>query len=134
MRIYTLAFLVTGFPPDVSGVSHFNWERAQWLAKQERYRVVVFAPDWQNAPDSTLVPSDLDEKLIIERYPSKPWLPYKLTHVTRFAAARQINERLAYYKPDVIIMTDVERFFLLSTWQLPGKLYAREHQIPYIAE
>jgi glycosyltransferase involved in cell wall biosynthesis len=134
MRIYTLAFLVTGFPPDVSGVSHFNWERAQWLAKQERYRVVVFAPDWQNAPDSPLVPSDLDEKLIIERYPSKPWLPYQLTHVPRFVAARQINERLAYYKPDVIIMTDVERFFLLSTWQLPGKRYAREHQIPYIAE
>jgi glycosyltransferase involved in cell wall biosynthesis len=134
MRIYTLAFLVTGFPPDVSGVSHFNWERAQWLAKQKRYRVVVFAPDWQNAPDSPLVPSDLDEKLIIERYPSKPWLPYPLTHVPRFVAARQINERLAYYKPDVIIMTDVERFFLLSTWQLPGKRYAREHQIPYIAE
>ena len=57
-KIYTLAFLVTGFPPDVSGVSHFNWERVQWFAKQEKYRVVVFAPDWQNSPDSPSVPID----------------------------------------------------------------------------
>lgn len=133
-KIYTLAFLVTGFPPDVSGVSHFNWERVQWFAKQEKYRVVVFAPDWQNSPDSPSVPSDLEGELIIEPYPSKPWPPYKLTHVPRFIAARQINKRLAYYKPDLIIMTDVERFFLLSTWQLPGKDYARKHHIPYIAE
>ena len=133
-RIYTLAFLVTGFPPDVSGVSHFNWERAQWLAKQGIYRVVVFAPDWQNSPDSPSVPADLEGKLIIEPYPSKPWLPYKLTHVPKFIATRQINQRLAYYAPDLIIMTDVERFFLLSTWQLPGKDYAKKNHIPYIAE
>lgn len=133
-KIYTLAFLVTGFPPDVSGVSHFNWERAQWLAKQGIYRVVVFAPDWENGPNSPSALSDLDENLIIERYPSKPWAPYKLTHVPKFIAARQINKRLAYYKPDLITITDVERFFLLSTWQLPGRGYVRRHHIPYIAE
>jgi len=134
IKIYTLAFLVTGFPPDVSGVSHFNWERAQWFAKQGMYRVVVFAPDWQKEPNSPLALSDLDGKLIIERYPSKPWTPYKLTHVPRFRAARQISKRLADYKPDLIVVTDVERFFLLSTWQLPGQRYAREHHIPYLAE
>jgi glycosyltransferase involved in cell wall biosynthesis len=131
-KIYTLAFLVTGFPPDVSGVSHFNWERAQWFAKQGIYRVVVFAPDWQNAPSPT--PSNLDKNLIIERYPSKAWLPYKLTHVPKFSAARQIREKLAYYQPDLMIMTDVERFFLLGAWQLPGRRYATEHHIPYIGE
>ncbi|HAA32754.1 MAG TPA: glycosyltransferase family 1 protein, partial [Cyanobacteria bacterium UBA8553] len=115
-RIYTIAFLVTGFPPDVSGVSHFNLERAQWFAKQDMYRVVVFAPDWQNELSSGLPVSNLDGKLIIERYPSKPWPPYKLTHVPKFLAANQINNKLAYYQPDLIIMTDVERFFLLSTW------------------
>lgn len=133
-KTHTIAFLVTGFPPDVSGVSHLNWERVQWFAKQEMYRVVVLAPDWQNSPDTPSVPSDLKGKLIIEFYPSKPWLPYKLTHVPKFLAARQINKKLAYYQPDLIIMTDVERFFLLSTWQLPGKDYAKKHQIPYIAE
>lgn len=133
-KIYTIAFLVTGFPPDVSGVSHCNWERVQWFAKQGMYRVVVFAPDWQNESDSALSLSSLYGNLIIERYPSKPWLPYKLTHVPKFLAAGQINERLAYYKPDLMIMTDVERFFLLSTWQLPGKDYARKHHIPFIAE
>jgi glycosyltransferase involved in cell wall biosynthesis len=127
-----LAFLVTGFPPDVSGVSHFNWERAQWFAKQGIYRVVVFAPDWQNAPSPTQ--SNLDKNLIIERYPSKAWLPYKLTHVPKFSAVRQIREKLAYYQPDLMIMTDVERFFLLGAWQLPGRRYATEHHIPYIGE
>lgn len=133
-KIYTLAFLVTGFPPDVSGVSHFNWERAQWFAKQDIYRVVVFAPDWQNQPGAPMVPSDLEKKLIIERYPSKPWVPYKLTHVPKLVATRQINKKLAYYQPDLIIITDVESFFLLSAWQLPGKRYARKHGIPFIAE
>ncbi|HBB32525.1 MAG TPA: glycosyltransferase family 1 protein [Cyanobacteria bacterium UBA8803] len=133
-RIYTLAFLVTGFPPDVSGVSLFNWERAQWFARQGIYRVVVFAPDWEKSSDFPSVGADLDGKLIIERYPSKPWTPYKLTHVPKFRAASLIRQRLEYYQPHLIVITDVERYFLLSTWQLPGKRFAEEHHIPYIAE
>lgn len=133
-KIHTLAFLVTGFPPDVSGVSHFNWERAHWFAKQGIYRVVVFAPDWQKEPTSSLGQLDSDTNLIIERYPSKPWVPYTLTHVPKFRAADLIRKKLAYYKPNLIVITDVERFFLLGAWQLPGRRYAREHHIPYIAE
>jgi phosphatidylinositol alpha 1,6-mannosyltransferase len=133
-RLYTLVFLVTAFPPEVSGSAYFNWERAQWFAKQEMYRAIVFAPDWQARSHSLTTLSDLDNKLIIERYPSKPWIPYRLTHVPKFFAADQINKKLAYYQPDLIVMTDVERFFLLSTWQLPGKDYAKKNQIPYIAE
>lgn len=132
-QIHTLAFLVTGFPPDVSGVSHFNWERAQWFAQQGGYRVVVFAPDWQKRADALLSPG-LNDNLIIERYRSKPWLPYKLTHVPKFRAAYQIGQKLASYKPDLIVMTDVERFFLLGAWQLPGRGYAKKHHVPYIAE
>ena len=132
-RPYTLAFLVTGFPPDVSGVSHFNWERAQWFAKQG-YRVVVFAPDWQNDPNIPPIPLDLDNRLIVERYPSKPWTPYPLTHVPKFLAVRQINEKINDYRPDLVTVTDVERFFVLSTWQLPGKRYVKKHRIPYVAE
>jgi hypothetical protein len=130
-KIYTLAFLVTAFPPEVSGSSHFNWARAQWFAKQG-YRVIVFAPDFQKKPDSSL--SDLDENLIIERYPSKRWIAYKLTYVPTFKAARQISKKLAYYQPDLIVMTDVERYFLLSAWQLPGRGFARSNHIPYLAE
>jgi phosphatidylinositol alpha 1,6-mannosyltransferase len=124
----TLAFLVTGFPPDVSGVSHVNWERAHWFA-QQGYRVVVFAPDWQTTHSETLT-----QNLAIERYPSKPWLPYTLTHVPKFAAAQWIRERLIHYQPDLIVVTDMERFFLLGCWQLPGKRYATQQGIPYIAE
>ncbi|MBD2464422.1 glycosyltransferase [Oscillatoria sp. FACHB-1407] len=133
-KINTLVFLVTGFPPDVSGVSHFNWERAQWLAKQGSYRVIVFAPDWQQEANQSEPLLPLDENLIIERYPSKPWAPYSLTHVPTVAAARWINQKLASYNPDLIVMTDVERYFLLGAWQLPGRGYARKHNIPYIAE
>ncbi len=129
-KIYTLAFLVTAFPPEVSGSSHFNWARAQWFAQQKMYRVVVFAPDFQKETDSSF----LDKDLIIERYPSKPWIPYKLTYVPTFKAARQISQKLADYKPDLIVMTDVERYFLLSAWQLPGRGYARRHHVPYLAE
>jgi len=132
-RVYTLALLVTAFLPEVSGAAQFNWERAQWLAKQGNH-VIVFAPDWQNSSDSQLTLLDLDKRLIIERYPSKPWFPYKLTYVPKFLAAHQIGEKLAHYKPDLIVMTDVERFFLLTTWQLPGKRYAKRYHIPYIAE
>lgn len=132
--IFTLAFLVTGFPPDVSGVSHYNWERAQWFAKQGMYRVVVFAPDWQQPHlDSSMEVPGLD-KLIIERYPSKPWTPSPVTHVPKFFASNYINRKLANYQPDIVIVTDTERFFLLSTWQLPGKDYVKEHNIPFIAE
>lgn len=133
-KIYTLAVLVTAFPPEVSGSALFNWARAQWFAKQGTYRVVVFAPDWQKEPDSSLALSDLDNNLIIERYPSKPWIPYKLTYVPTFRAAHQINQKLAYYQPNLIVMTDVERYFLLSAWQLPGRRYAKANHIPYIAE
>lgn len=129
---YTLVFIVTGFPPEVSGVSLGNWERIQWLAQQDIYRVVVFAPDWRNAlsPISKLSESS---KLIIERYASKPWLPYKLTHVPKFFTASEINRKLSKYKPDLIILTDVERVFFFSTWQLIGRQYAIRNHIPYIA-
>jgi phosphatidylinositol alpha 1,6-mannosyltransferase len=123
----TLAFLVTGFPPDVSGVSHINWERAHWFAEQG-YQVVVFAPDWGSEV------SQHDRHLTIERYPSKPWTPYPLTHVPQIAAARWIEDRLARHQPDLIIVTDVERFFLLGCWRLPGIRYAQAQAIPYTAE
>ena len=132
-KLHTLAFLVTGFPPDVSGVSHFNWERVRWFARQGEYRVIVFAPDWQNITESDRNTSNLDN-LTIEYYPSKPWIPYKLTHVPKFGAAAWIERKIVYYQPDLIIVTDVERFFLLSTWRIPGLNYARENNIPSIAE
>lgn len=132
-KLHTLAFLVTGFPPDVSGVSHFNWERVRWFAQQGQYRVIVFAPDWQNMSKTDLEYSDLSN-LTIEYYPSKPWIPYKLTHVPKFSAAGLIDRKVVDYQPDLIIVTDVERFFWLSTWRIPGLNYARENNIPSIAE
>ncbi|MBD2153047.1 glycosyltransferase [Leptolyngbya sp. FACHB-16] len=125
----TLAFLVTAFPPEVSGSAHFNWARAQWFAEQG-YRVIVFAPDWKKGANTSVV----GENLIVEHYPSKPWIPYKLTYVPTFQAARQISEKIDRYQPDLIVMTDVERYFLLSSWQLPGRRYARANGVPYLAE
>jgi phosphatidylinositol alpha 1,6-mannosyltransferase len=124
----TLAFLVTTFPPEVSGASHFNWERAQWFS-QNGYRVVVFAPDLQNSRSETL-----SDTLTLERYPSKPWIPYPLTHVPKLSAARWIGDRIRHHQPDFILSTDVDRFFLLGCWQAPGRRYATDHNIPYVAE
>lgn len=127
--LQTLAFLVTAFPPEVSGSAHFNWARAQWFAEQG-YRVIVFAPDWQNDIKSASV----SENLIVERYPSQPWIPYKLTYVPTVQAARLMSQQIEHYQPDLIVMTDVERYFLLSAWHLPGRRYARDRQVPYLAE
>lgn len=128
-QIKTLAFLVTAFPPEVSGSSHFNWARAQWFVEQG-YRIIVFAPDWQKGAETSFV----EENLIVERYPSQPWIPYKMTYVPTMQAAQQISQNIDRYQPDLIVMTDVERYFLLSAWQLPGRRYARKNRVPYLAE
>jgi len=125
----TLAFLVTAFPPEVSGSAHFNWARAQWFAEQGD-RVIVFAPDWKQGSGTSLI----TDNFIVERYDSHPWLPYPLTYVPTMRSARQISQKIEQYQPDLIVMTDVERYFLLSAWQLPGRRYARENQVPYFAE
>ena len=126
----TIVFLVTAFPPEVSGSAHFNYARASWFA-QQGYKVVVFAPDWQQENADAL---DTPANLTIERYLSKPWIPYRLTYVPTFSAAKQIDRQIAHYQPDLIVMTDVERYFLLSAWQLPGRSYASANNVPYLAE
>lgn len=128
-QLKTLVFLVTAFPPEVSGSAHFNWARAQWFAEQG-YRVIVFAPDWQKGADTSLI----KENLIVERYSSKPWIPYNLTYVPTIQAAQEISQKIDHYQPNLIVMTDVERYFLLSAWQLPGRRYARKNRVPYLAE
>lgn len=133
-QTYTLAFIFTNFPPEVSGASQYNWERALWLAEQGIYRVFVLAPDCQNTSPLPSIPSHLSERLIVERYPSKPWLPNKIHYVPTMAAVSQINERLAYYKPDLITLVHLEKVFFCSTWQLPGRDYATKYQIPYLTE
>jgi glycosyltransferase involved in cell wall biosynthesis len=122
----TVAFLVTTFPPEVSGASHFNWARSQWFVDRG-YRVIVFAPDGQESP----APAN---HLIVERYPSRPWLPYPLTRVPKLRAARWIDQRLRHYQPDLIVSTDVDRFVMMGCWQNPGRRYATERQIPYVGE
>ncbi len=131
---YTLAFIFTNFPPEVSGSAQYNWERVQWLAEQERYHVLVLAPDHQKTDFLPLVPSHLSERLIIESYPSQKWIPYNIHYVPTVGAVRHINERLAYYKPHLITLVDVERAFLFASWQFPGRAYAKENKVPYITE
>ncbi|MBW4673379.1 MAG: glycosyltransferase [Desmonostoc geniculatum HA4340-LM1] len=131
---HTLVFLFTTFLPEVSGSAIFNWERVQWFAKQGDYRVVVLAPDWQNKLQLPSIPTNLEENLIIETYPSKPWLLYPLLHVPKFSAASKISQKIAYYQPDLITVVDLERLFLFSTWHLPGRRYAQIKKINFISE
>ena len=127
-------FIVTGFPPDVSGVSLFNWERAVTLAKMSSYRIVVLAPDWQNPGTEKFSREAIPPNLVIDLYPSKPWPPYTLTHVPRFSSASFIREKLHFHRPEIIIYTDVERLYLFGTWQLPGIEYAKAKSVPILAE
>lgn len=132
--IHTIAFLFTTFPPEVTGSAYYNWERVKWLANQGQYRIVVLAPDWKGKVPLPVVPDKLTDRLSIEPYPSKPWLIYNLLQVPTFAAANQIRDCLAYYRPDLITVVDIERLFWFSTWHLPGKKYAKTHQIPLLTE
>ncbi|MDZ8188668.1 MAG: glycosyltransferase [Nostoc sp. ChiSLP02] len=133
-KTYTLAFIFTNFPPEVSGSAQYNWERVLWLAEQGMYHVVVLAPDCQKTASLPSVPSHLSDRLIIESYPSKPWLPYNIHYVPTVGAVKQINKRLADYKPHLITLVDVERAFLCASWQFPGKAYAKENKVTYITE
>jgi glycosyltransferase involved in cell wall biosynthesis len=127
-------FIVTGFPPDVSGVSLFNWERAISLAKMSSYKIVVLAPDWQNPSTNRFAAKHIPTNLVIDLYPSKPWPPYTLTHVPCFSSRSFIRKKIHFYRPKLIVYTDVERLYLFSTWQLPGIDYAKAKSIPILAE
>lgn len=130
-----ILYLVTGFPPDVSGASQYNFERAVWLAMHRYFEVVVLAPDWETTPENRNYYLSIPETgLKIETYHSKPWPAYSHTHVPRFRSRQDIDFKIRDHAPDLIVLTDVERLFLLSTWGIPGLEYAREHGIPCIAE
>jgi glycosyltransferase involved in cell wall biosynthesis len=115
-------------------VALFNWERAFWLAQHSDYRITVLAPDWGVNEQAMAAAAAIPEQLSIERYPSKPWIPYPLTHVPRFSAKSFIESRIKALAPDLMVSTDVERFFLLSSWSLPGLKYAQANDVPFIAE
>ena len=131
---YKILYLVTGFPPDVSGVSLFNWERSTCLAKRANFEVVVLAPDWQLKSGDRPYPDTIPPLMQIDTYPSQPWLPYPVTHVPCFHALSVINDKIEMHQPDIVVITDVERLFLLSTWQLPGVKYAKANKVLFIAE
>lgn len=130
----TLGFIFTTFPPEVSGSALYNWQRIQWLAQQGCYRVIALVPDWGTEASLPTVPPKLQETLILEPYPSRPWPIYQLLRSPQWKAADYMRDRLAYYQPDIITVVDVERLFWFGVWHLPGVKYARTNKIPYLSE
>jgi len=127
-----MAWITTGYPPEVSGVSLGNAERALYLTGEEGARLMVLAPG--SAGESERNPADTGPAgLEVVRYPAKRWFPYRLTRVPRRRALRLIDEALERGRPDVVIVTDVERVFVFGAWALPGRPYARRHGVPYVA-
>jgi phosphatidylinositol alpha 1,6-mannosyltransferase len=112
----------------MSGVSLGNAERAAWFADHGSLDVVVLAPEW---PGYSLA-SDQSPFSVV-RYPSKAWLPYRLTRVPRAGARAVIERALDEAQPDAVVLTDVERAFFFASWCLPGLRWAREHDVPYVA-
>lgn len=130
----TLTFIFTTFLPEVSGSAIYNWERIQWFARQGDYRVVALVPDWGAEAPLPTVPPELQERLIIETYPSQPWPIYKLLRSPYPKAAKYIRSRLAAYAPDIVTVVDIERLFWFGTWHLPGRRYAQQRGIPFLNE
>jgi glycosyltransferase involved in cell wall biosynthesis len=135
-NVLRMAWITTGYPPEVSGVSLGNHERARWIGAQGRTRLTVLAPAW--TPDVAATPNDRpgtdDEPgLSVVRYADKPFLPYRLMRVPRRRAVGEIDAVLEREHPDVIVVTDAERVFVFGAWALPGRAYARRHGVPYVA-
>ena len=131
--VYKLAYLFTTFPPEVTGSAIFNWERIQWLAKKPEYKIIALVPE-SFSEGALEVPDNLQGRLIIETYPSKPWPIYNLLQAPTFQASKAIRTLLDSHEPDLLTVVDIERLFWFGTWNLTGRHYAENKGIPYVTE
>jgi phosphatidylinositol alpha 1,6-mannosyltransferase len=132
-RIHTVAWIVTGFPPEITGVALGNVERARWISEHGDLRLVVLAPEWEPAPGQASGSGEPPGLRVI-RYASKPWLPYHLTRVPRRRALAQIDAALDEIRPDVVVVTNAEQAVVFGAWAMPGRTYTRRAGIPFFAE
>lgn len=127
----TVAWITASFPPEVSGISLGNVERAQWFAAQQDVRLCLLVPE---APGGMPVSGEETAGLEVFPYAAKPWLPYPMLQVPRRAALAQIDAALERIAPDLVVVIDPERSFVFGSWGLPGHAYARRHGVPYVAQ
>ena len=126
-----VVWITASFPPEVSGVSLGNVERARWFAARSDVRLSLLVPE--TADDGS--PSGVDAPdLEPHPYASKPWLPYPVLRVPKRAALAQIDSALRKMAPDLVVVTDPERSFMFATWGMPGHDYARRYGVPYVAQ
>ncbi|ARZ72460.1 glycosyltransferase [Streptomyces sp. HU2014] len=127
----TVAWITASFPPEVSGISLGNVERARWFASQQDVRLCLLVPELTDG--STRVTTGA-QGLELFSYAAKPWLPYPMLRVPRRAALAQIDSALEKIAPDLVVVIDPERSFVFGSWGLPGHAYARRHGVPYVAQ
>ncbi|MCD9141128.1 glycosyltransferase [Streptomyces albireticuli] len=127
----TVAWITASFPPEVSGISLGNVERARWFASQPDVRLCLLVP---GSPDGRLPGGAGTSGLELFPYDAKPWLPYPMLPVPRRSALAQIDTALERIAPDLVVVIDPERSFVFGSWGLPGHAYARRHGVPYVAQ
>ena len=122
-------WITTGFPPEISGPAVGNLDRARWFAGNPDMRVVILAPAWPGAEAGTGPDEQLPEVI---RYPSKRWIAYRNFRVPTRRSLRFIEDTVARLRPDLILLTDVERSYAFAAWRLPGRGWATKNKVPYI--
>ncbi|MEV5574337.1 glycosyltransferase [Spirillospora sp. NPDC052269] len=142
----TVVWITASFPPEVSGVSLGNVERAHWFAGRRDVRLSLLVPE---SPDGAaeaarvvaeagaggVPPTGADTcGLEVRAYPAKRWLPYRMMLVPRRSALARIDATLERIAPDLVVVTNPERCFMFASWGLPGRRYARRHGVPYVAQ
>ncbi|MET9414404.1 glycosyltransferase [Streptomyces klenkii] len=127
----TVVWITASFPPEVSGISLGNMERARWFAARQDVRLCLLVPE---TPDGSPPAGAGIPGLKVLPYAAKPWLPYPMLRVPRRAALAQIDAALEELAPDLVVVTDPERSFLFASWGIPGHAYARRHGVPYVAQ
>ncbi|WP_372405567.1 glycosyltransferase [Streptomyces luteireticuli] len=126
-----MAWITASFPPEVSGISLGNIERARWFASQPNVRLFLLVPEV--AHDSLPTGAGVSGLELLP-YDSKPWLPYPMLRTPRRAALAQIDAALEKIAPHLVVVIDPERSFVFGSWGIPGHAYARRHGVPYVAQ
>ncbi|WP_026413051.1 glycosyltransferase [Actinomadura oligospora] len=136
-----VVWITASFPPEVSGVSLGNVERAHWFAGRKDVRLSLLVPEAPETRDGLAetvgdAPSTGEGTggLEVLTYAAKRWPPYPMMLVPRRSALGQIDAALGRIAPDLVVVTNPERCFMFASWGMPGREHARRHGVPYVAQ
>lgn len=125
-RKLKMVWITGAWPPDIMGPAIGIADRAQWFDKHSPFEVTCIIPRQQ---DGSVERSRVKN---IRTYDSKPWPIAVLFRAPTIKGGRQIAKIVREIKPDIIMNGDLERVYLLTSWSIPGRFWAKKNKVPYL--